>query len=173
MGFMLRGEVHQIAAAVVGALLTVGLAQAADHETDQGHERAPAPHAAMQGPAPRAAQAEPHRGPSGYARVSEPKGWNSRPTTVDRGAYQHNFRAARSYHVGAYHRPSGWAMHTWAYGEILPRAYWTSQYNLADYWLFALEVPPGGYEWVRDGSDALLVNVESGQILQVEYGVFA
>jgi Nickel/cobalt transporter regulator len=39
--------------------------------------------------------------------------------------------------------------------------------------LFALEVPPVGYEWVRDGNDAILVNTDSGEILQVEYGVFA
>jgi Ni/Co efflux regulator RcnB len=34
-------------------------------------------------------------------------------------------------------------------------------------------VPPVGYEWVRDGNDAILVNTGSGEILQVEYGVFA
>jgi Ni/Co efflux regulator RcnB len=124
-----------------------------------------APHAAPHG--------EPHPGPSGYKRVTPPKGWNARPATVDRGAYQHNFRAARSFHVGPYHRPPGWAAHTWTYGEILPRPYWTSEYILADYWLFALEVPPAGYEWVRDGADALLISTDTGEILQVEYGVFA
>ena len=56
--------------------------------------------------------------------------------------------------------------------EILPRAYWGPQYVIGDYWLFALEVPPAGYEWVRDGADALLIE-NSGEILQVEYGVFA
>jgi Ni/Co efflux regulator RcnB len=33
-------------------------------------------------------------------------------------------------------------------------------------------VAPAGYEWVRDGTDALLVNVTTGE-MQVEYGVFA
>jgi Ni/Co efflux regulator RcnB len=61
----------------------------------------------------------------------------------------------------------------WAYGQILPRAYWGPQFILSDYWLFALEVPPVGYEWVRDDTDALLVNTSTGEILQVEYGVFA
>ena len=123
---------------------------------------------------PRAApRGEPHPGPSGYQRVAEPKGWNARPGNVDRGSYQHNFQAARSFRVGPYHRPPGWTAHHWGYGEILPRAYWGPQYLLADYWLFALEVPPVGYEWVRDGNDAILVNTDSGEILQVEYGVFA
>jgi Ni/Co efflux regulator RcnB len=120
-----------------------------------------------------AAHGEPYPGPRAYSRVSEPKGWNERPATVDRGKYQHNFQAARSYHIGVYHRPAGWVAHRWAYGEVLPRAYWASPYILADYWLFALEVPPVGYEWVRDDTDAILVNVSTGEILQVEYGVFA
>jgi Ni/Co efflux regulator RcnB len=117
--------------------------------------------------------AEPHPGPRGYQRVTEPHGWNARPATVDHDAYHHNFQAARSFRIGPYHRPQGWAAHHWVYGQILPRVYWGPQYVLADYWLFALEVPPAGYEWVRDDSDALLVSTETGEILQVEYGVFA
>ena len=117
--------------------------------------------------------AEAHPGPKGYQRVTEPQGWNSRPGgNMDRGAYQHNFQAARTYKIGPYHRPAGWAARRWSYGEILPRAYWAPQYLLADYWLFALEVPPAGYEWVRNGNDALLVSLDTGEVLQVEYGVF-
>jgi Ni/Co efflux regulator RcnB len=157
-------------AAFVSGFLMVGVAPAADQE--QNHERPP-PRAAMQGQHHGSPQAEQHPGPKGYSRVTEPKGWNSRPATVDRGTYQHNFRAARTFHVGPYNRPRGWVEHSWAYGQTLPRAYFAPQYILADYWLFALEVPPGGYEWVRDGNDALLVNIDSGEILQVEYGVFA
>lgn len=132
-----------------------------------------AEHASHPGPAPRPeAHGEPHPGPKGYERVSEPKGWNSRPATVDRTVYQHNYQAARVYHVGVYRHPPGWAPRRWGYGQILPRAYWAAPYILADYWLFALEVPPAGYEWVRDDTDALLVNTSTGEILQVEYGVF-
>jgi Ni/Co efflux regulator RcnB len=119
------------------------------------------------------AHGEPHPGPHGYERVTEPKGWNTRPEHFDRATYQHNFQAARSFHIGVYHRPVGWAPHRWVYGQILPRAYWAAPFILADYWLFALEVPPPGYEWVRDDTDAILVNVSTGEILQVEYGVFA
>ena len=122
------------------------------------------------GPAP--PRGEPHPGPSGYQRVTEPKGWDARPATVDRTVYQHNFQAARTYKIGAYRRPAGWVARRWAYGQVLPRAYWAPQFILADYWLFALEVPPAGYEWVRDDSDALLISTDTGEILQVEYGVF-
>lgn len=118
-------------------------------------------------------QAEPHPGPTGYKRTAEPEGWNARPAMVNRATYQHNYQAARTYKIGPYHRPAGWRAHNWAYGQVLPRAYWSSQYILADYWLFGLEVPPTAYEWVRDGNDAILVSTSTGEILQVEYGVFA
>ncbi|MDB5973468.1 MAG: hypothetical protein JWR07_228 [Nevskia sp.] len=152
---------------MAAALLLIGSASAAepDHHGGGGPARpAPAHNEPPHG--------EPHPGPSGYQRNSEPKGWDARPATVDRANYQHNFQAARSYKIGVYRRPSGWSAHRWAYGQTLPRAYWASQYILADYWLFSLEVPPTGYEWVRDDSDALLVDTGTGQILQVEYGVF-
>jgi Ni/Co efflux regulator RcnB len=119
------------------------------------------------------ARGEPHPGPSGYQRVTEPKGWNARPATINRQVYNHNYQAARTYHIGPYHPPTGWVAHRWAYGQILPAAYWTANYILADYWLFGLEVPPVGAEWVRDGDDALLISTSTGEILQVEYGVFA
>ena len=151
----------------LAALLFGGTGSALAAEPEHGGG---APHGASHA-AP--ARGEPHEGPRGYSRVSEPHGWNARPATVDRGAYQHNFQAARSFHIGPYRRPAGWAAHHWAYGQILPRGYWAAPYLIADYWLFALEVPPAGYEWVRDGNDALLIDTNSGEILQVEYGVFA
>ena len=116
--------------------------------------------------------AEPHAGPSGYQRPTAPQGWDARPKTFDRATYQHNFQAARSYKVGPYQRPSGWVNRRWGFGDRLPRAYWAPQYLLADYWLFGLEVPPVEYEWVRVGSDALLINTSTGEVLQAEYGVF-
>ena len=147
---------------------TVAMAQEHGHEGGAPHG-APA-HAGPEHAAPRG---EPHEGPRGYQRPAEPHGWNERPQQVDRSAYQHNYRASRSYHIGPYQRPRGWTAHRWGYGEILPRAYWAPQYLIGDYWLFGLDVPPANYEWVRDGNDALLIDTSTGEILQVEYGVFA
>ncbi|HMA52204.1 MAG TPA: RcnB family protein [Magnetospirillaceae bacterium] len=151
------------ALALAGA---VAFAQPPEHRDEPHGEHHDAPHGGPQH-AP-----EPHPGPQGYQRPHEPEGWNNRPKDFDRGAYQHNYQAARSFHIGPYHRPNGWRDHHWVYGEILPRAYWTPEYLIADYWLFALEVPPAGYEWVRAGSDAMLISTNDGSILQVEYGVF-
>ncbi len=165
---------YWVLSAALLAAAAGGTAAAQEHGAE--HAAAPAaPHAAAPHAAPAHSQphGEPHAGPQGYQRVTEPHGWDARPAQVDRGAYQHNYQAARSYHIGPYHRPPGWTAHRWAYGEVLPRAYWGPQYLIGDYWLFSLEVPPVGYEWVRDGADALLIDTSSGAILQVEYGVFA
>jgi Ni/Co efflux regulator RcnB len=124
-------------------------------------------------PAAAPAKGEPHPAVKGYTRVAPPTGWDARPQTADKATYQHNYQAPRSFQIGPYHPPAGWTQHHWAYGQTLPRAYWAAAYILADYWLFGLEVPPVGYEWVRDGSDAILINTTNGEILQVEYGVFA
>ena len=160
----------KVGRSLVAVLFLVGgtaLAQQRDVHAGGTAMRAATP---QRGAAP---QGEPHAGPRSYQRVTEPKGWNARPATVNRTAYRHNYQAARSFTIGPYHPPAGWTARRWAYGQILPRAYWASQYILTDYWLFALEVPPVGYEWVRDGDDAILVNTANGEILQVEYGVFA
>ena len=146
---------------LAAALIWAGGTVAAEPERHGGPPQREAPHG------------EPHPGPSGYQRVTEPKGWDARPATADHATYQHNFQAARSYKIGVYRHPAGWSARRWGYGQILPRGYWTSSYILADYWLFALEVPPAGYEWVRDDTDALLIDTNTGEILQVEYGVFA
>jgi len=150
-----------LAVALACSVIAAGGAVRADEPKGEAHPAAAAP------------RGEPHPAVRGYTRVAPPAGWNTRPQTVDRGAYQHNYQAPRSFQVGPYHRPAGWSEHHWAYGQILPRAYWTAEYILADYWLFGLEVPPVGYEWVRDGADALLIDITTGEILQVEYGVFA
>ena len=145
------------------AIILVGgaMAEAQRQHGGEAH-RPPPPH-----------PGETHAGPHGYDRVAEPHGWNTRPANFDRSAYQHNFQAARQFKIGAYRRPAGWVAHRWAFGQILPRAYFATSYLIADYWLFALEVPRAGYEWVRDDTDALLVSTDTGEILQVEYDVFA
>jgi Ni/Co efflux regulator RcnB len=32
--------------------------------------------------------------------------------------------------------------------------------------------PPFGYQWVRSGDDAILIDANTGEILQVRYDVF-
>lgn len=66
----------------------------------------------------------------------------------------------------------GYAYQRWHYGQFLPRPYWIGDYILNDFWLFGLDMPPMGYEWVRYGPDALLINTGNGEIVQAVYGRF-
>ena len=94
------------------------------------------------------------------------------PANFDRHAYQRNFVAPRRFHASVYVRPHGWYEHRWVYGEILPALFWSQNYWLGDYYDYGLSDPPPGFVWVRYGSDALLIDQNSGEVLQVEYDVF-
>lgn len=90
----------------------------------------------------------------------------------DRHAFQRNFASPRHFHIGGYVRPQGWYSRHWGYGDILPAFFWTQNYWISDYYDYGLVAPPPGFVWVRDGDDALLVDTDTGEILQVVYGVF-
>lgn len=45
-------------------------------------------------------------------------------------------------------------------------------YYFTDFVILGLEPPPYGYRWIRFGPDLLLVNIRTGEIMDVEYGVF-
>jgi Ni/Co efflux regulator RcnB len=86
------------------------------------------------------------------------------------------FRRARHathrYRDGSYHRPSGWYYRTWNYGDFLPALFFGDRYQIDDYYDFDLPDPPDGTVWVRYGNDALLVDGDTGEIIQVVYGIF-
>lgn len=96
--------------------------------------------------------------------------------TVDRSVIlkvRANIRAPHRFHAPrAYVRPTGWYSHRWVYGERLPRAFFAPDYFILDFAAFGLISPWDGYEWVRYGDDALLIDVETGEVIRVEYDVF-
>jgi Ni/Co efflux regulator RcnB len=86
--------------------------------------------------------------------------------------FHRDFNASRRFHAPAYRRPTGWYDHRWSFGEFLPRTYWVRNYWLDDFAAYGLPPPPYGAVWVRVGSDALLVDEDSGEVITVEYSVF-
>ena len=109
---------------------------------------------------------------SAYYPGRRPPEWDRYRRDFDPRPYEWNRIAERHYRWEPYEEPPGWYYQRWAYGEILPEILWSQQYWLTNYVEFGLYDPPYGYVWVRYGNDALLVDVESGQILSVEYGLF-
>ena len=86
--------------------------------------------------------------------------------------FHQNFRTDRRFHAPIYRRPPGWYSHRWAWGEMLPITFWARDYWLTDFYDYDLPPPPFGAVWVRVGSDALLIDQDSGEIIEVDYGVF-
>ena len=74
--------------------------------------------------------------------------------------------------MGAFHRPDGWYAHRWHSGDILPGLFWSRDFWIADYWLYALSPPPYGYVWIRDGDDAVLIDQSTGEVVEVVYDAF-
>jgi Ni/Co efflux regulator RcnB len=91
---------------------------------------------------------------------------------IDISTYHRNITAERRFHYGEYRAPAGYEYRRWTYGERLPREYFAQDYWIANYLNFGLPWAPDGCEWVRFGPDALLVDVDTGEIIQVVYGVF-
>ncbi|HYV87718.1 MAG TPA: RcnB family protein, partial [Candidatus Polarisedimenticolia bacterium] len=109
---------------------------------------------------------------SAYHPGRRPPEWDRYRRDFDPRPYQWNRISQRHYRWEPYIEPQGWYYQRWTYGEILPGIFWSQQYWLPNYAEFGLLDPPYGYVWVRYGNDALLIDVESGQILSVEYGIF-
>jgi Ni/Co efflux regulator RcnB len=92
---------------------------------------------------------------------------------INIGRLHGNVTSPRRYRfTGNYRRPSGWYAHRWAYGNHLPNGWYGNDYWLSDYVSFGLVAPPDGYQWIREGNDAVLVDANTGEIIRVEYNVF-
>jgi Ni/Co efflux regulator RcnB len=86
--------------------------------------------------------------------------------------YHQNYRASRRFRAPAYRRPPGFYARRWSWGETLPFSFWARDYWLNDFSVYDLPPPPYGAVWVRVGDDALLIDRDTGEIIEVEYGVF-
>lgn len=79
----------------------------------------------------------------------------------------HRFHARRPWIA-----PRGFTYRRFSLGERVPAALLAADFFLSDYFSYGLTPPPPGYVWVRDGSDAVLVDRYTGEVVQVEYDVF-
>ena len=91
---------------------------------------------------------------------------------TDLSLWHRNFDSPRQFHAGSYRAPRGYYYRRYSYGQRLPRDYYERNFWLADFLTFGLLSPPDGYVWVRYGPDALLIDEETGEIIQVRYNVF-
>jgi len=66
--------------------------------------------------------------------------------------------------------PHQWYGHHWGRGEFLPQFFFSYRIDDPDY--YNLPYPPYGCAWVFVGEDAVLVDLDTGEILDVVYDVF-
>jgi Ni/Co efflux regulator RcnB len=79
--------------------------------------------------------------------------------------------AHRRFHVRPPAYPGGWRYRSWGFGQFLPFGWYEPGFYL-DWGGYGLPEPPIGCEWVREGPDAVLVDVWTGEVLSVYRGVF-
>lgn len=93
--------------------------------------------------------------------------------TVDITKYRKVVQAPRRYRIAkAWSPPRGFAYRRFGLGERIPSALLVADFFLTGFSSYGLEAPPYGYVWVRDGVDAVLVNQATGEVIQVQYGLF-
>ena len=114
----------------------------------------------------------PHYDWTSYQPGHQPAQWEQHQQGFNPRAYEINGDSQNRYHWQHYVQPRGWYYQRWVYGQTLPAAFWVRAYWLDGYAQFGLINPPYGYVWVRYGDDAMLLAVESGIILSVQYNVF-
>jgi Ni/Co efflux regulator RcnB len=68
--------------------------------------------------------------------------------------------------------PRGWHYRHWAIGARLPPPLLAPVYIYQGWAALGLGEPPPGYAWVRYGPDLLEVNLNTGEVEDVVYGVF-
>jgi hypothetical protein len=69
--------------------------------------------------------------------------------------------------------PPGYGYRLWAVGAILPPLFWsTPTYYYSDWAEMGLPPPEPGFQYVQYGPDLLLVDITTGQVVQVFPGAF-
>jgi len=71
------------------------------------------------------------------------------------------------FRLGFYFDPFGWNYRRWSIGSFLYPSYYGSRYWLNDPWQYRLPPAYGPYRWVRYWDDALLVNIYTGEVVDV------
>ena len=76
-------------------------------------------------------------------------------------------RYSSLYNLSPYYDPYGWGYRRFSIGVSIGSGYYGSNYWLNDPWSYRLPPAYGPYRWVRYYDDALLVNIYTGQVVDV------
>jgi Ni/Co efflux regulator RcnB len=86
--------------------------------------------------------------------------------------YNHRRHHRSLFHLGFYFDPFGWGYNPYQIGWRLWPSYYSSNYWINDPWEYRLPYAPPGTRWVRYYDDAILVDMWSGEVVDVIYNFF-
>jgi hypothetical protein len=86
--------------------------------------------------------------------------------------HKHRSHHKSLYRLGRYYDPYGWGYRRFSIGFSLWPSYYGSSFWMNDPWQYRLPPAYGPYRWVRYYNDALLVNIYTGQVVDVIYSFF-
>lgn len=144
-----------------------------DQRVRQTQDRLAAIRASRQLPVSTTPQPGTQPPPPSMPRTSLPVEWNT--AWRSNSSYDwHNYRDRHRslFHLGFYYDPFGWGYQPYMIGWRMWPSYYSSQYWLNDPWMYRLPYAPPGYRWVRYWDDAVLVDMWSGQVVDVIYNFF-
>jgi Ni/Co efflux regulator RcnB len=109
--------------------------------------------------------------------MSTPAGTEQTTTTTENSndgyaQYRRTITTKKHYDAGAFMAPSGYTYSRYALGQRVNSELLGTNYVLSSYGDYALDAPPSGLVWIRVGSDALLVDQKSGEVVETDYGLF-
>jgi hypothetical protein len=84
--------------------------------------------------------------------------------------YRNRYRSI--FRLRSYYDPFGWNYRRWSTGSFLWPSYYSQSYWLNDPWHYRLPPAYGPYRWVRYWDDALMVNIYTGQVVDVLHNFF-
>ena len=118
--------------------------------------------------------------PRWYGDISHPQlvrrdGDRHRPVRWNpdwRDDHRYDWRDARRhygsrFHLGVYIDPFNWGYQRFPVGYRLYPNYYSSRYWINDPGMYRLPFPPPGTQWIRYYNDALLVDMYTGQVVDV------
>lgn len=111
--------------------------------------------------------------PPQTSRPTPPVNWNTSWRNDHRYDW-HDYRRRYSwlFNLGFYYDPFGWNYYPYSIGYRMWPSYYSSSFWLNDPWQYRLPYAPPGTRWIRYYDDAILVDMWSGQVLDVIYDFF-
>jgi len=111
--------------------------------------------------------------PPAAVRPTAAPQWSTSWRNNSRYDWHNHRRHHRSlFHLGFYFDPFGWGYNPYQIGWRLWPSYYGSRYWINDPWQYRLPYAPPGTRWVRYYDDAILVDMWSGQVVDVIYSFF-